>query len=316
MGQDELQRGRRQGDVVGGADGFQPAHLGLNFCRRLAIGVMRRTGGPGDQNARGEGRADYDRNAALLQGSHAALQACLIQQRIGHRDQTEIQINARRNGFKRGIVIDAHAERLDIAGGFQILQGPDPAVFQLAHIARLLVAVKSRIQIMDHQRIDRIQRKALQRLFIGPHDTIIGVIKPHVEIQPACPGCAVELGRIGGAVQGAAHLGRQHEIRAGFGAQKRANPMFRQAAPIPRRRIVIAHARLPCCIQRGLALGFGHPCIQLTQMGRAKSKRRQVQQGLANASARRVRNRHCKDPPQRKSGGSGFLRQAVRQILV
>ena len=60
----------------------------------------------------------------------------------------------------------------------QLLQRPDSAAIdQLAFIPGQGIAMKRCVQIMDHQRINRIQCQPLQRLFIGPHETVIGIAR-------------------------------------------------------------------------------------------------------------------------------------------
>ena len=115
MGEHELQRRGGKGHVVGLAHCLDAADLGLDLRRGLAIGVVRGAGRAGDKNARGERRADDHRDAALLKAGHAAMQARLVEQRVGHGDEAEIEVGARRGILEGLVVVDAHAIGLDVA---------------------------------------------------------------------------------------------------------------------------------------------------------------------------------------------------------
>ena len=156
--------------------------------------------------------------------------------------------------------------------------------------------MKLHIKIMDHQSIDPIQRQPLQRLFIGPHDAIIGIVKPHRKIQPADPGGAAEPGNIGGPVQGAANLGGDLKRGPWLGAQKAAKPVFRQAPAIPGRGVEIAHARVPCAIHGGTRLRLINQTVQFTQVRRAKAEYRQVKRCGADFAAIRSLDWHVVPP--------------------
>jgi hypothetical protein len=47
--------------------------------------------------------------------------------------------------------------------------------------------MKSRVEIVDDERVDGIERQPLQRLRIGAHDPVIRIVKIDLEIQPAFP---------------------------------------------------------------------------------------------------------------------------------
>jgi hypothetical protein len=132
-------------------------------------------------------------------------------------------------------------------------------------------------EVVDHQRIDRVERQALQRLRIGPHDPVIGIVPDHLEIEPAHPWRAVEGLGVFRAGELAADLGRDEELVARLGAQEPAEPVFGKSASIPGRGVVVAHTRIPCGLHRGVGIGLGHLAVKLAQIGGAQAEGRQAE---------------------------------------
>ena len=93
-----------------------------------------------------------------------------------------------------------------------------------------IFAVIGGVEVVDHQGVDRVDRQALQGLFIGAHDPVVGIVELHLEIQSPGPGRTVERFRVGRAMQRAADLCGQQDFVAGLRAQEAAEPVFGQAA--------------------------------------------------------------------------------------
>ena len=61
----------------------------------------------------------------------------------------------------------------------------DAAVDELLLVARQLVAVEARVEIVDDQRVDGVDGEPLQRLRVGAHDAVVGVVEIDLEVQSA-----------------------------------------------------------------------------------------------------------------------------------
>jgi hypothetical protein len=59
------------------------------------------------------------------------MEASLVQQRVGHRHEAEIERHLACDLFERRVGVDAHAVGLDIAGLLELLERLDPAVAQV-----------------------------------------------------------------------------------------------------------------------------------------------------------------------------------------
>ena len=155
----------------------------------------------------------------------------------------------------------------------ELLQRLHAAVAQARLVAAPgAVAVVAGVEVVDHQRVDRIERQPLQRLLVGAHDAVIGVVEMHLEIEAADPGGAVEAGGILGPVERAADLGGDPELVARPGAEKAAEPVLGEAAAVPGGGVVVADAGVPGGLERGARIGLVDPGIELAEMGGAEAE--------------------------------------------
>ena len=220
------------------------------------------------------------------------MQARLIEQRVRHRHEREIDRRPSGGRLQRFPGIDADAEGLDVAGALQLLQRADAAVEKLTFMSGESVAVKAGVEVVDDERVDRVEREPLQRLFVGAHDAVIGVVEMNLEIQAAGPGIAAECLEIFRPVKRAPDLGGDLKFGSRLGTQEAAQPMLREASPVPRRSVEIAHAGLPGGLESCSGIAFGDKIIELGEMGGSKSEDRELQRGGAHLPASGNRRWH------------------------
>ena len=61
---------------------------------------------------------------ALEAASEAGVEDRLVEQRVGHGDEQEIDVDQRRDVFERRREVDPHADRLDVAGLVSVPPAP------------------------------------------------------------------------------------------------------------------------------------------------------------------------------------------------
>ena len=92
MMQGELQRGSRQGDLVGVADGRDLPHPGQDLRGHLAVVVVGPGHRPLGQNAGVEGSPHDDRHLAFAAGGKQLLQGALLEQRVSASQQEAVEV--------------------------------------------------------------------------------------------------------------------------------------------------------------------------------------------------------------------------------
>ena len=83
-------------------------------------------------------------------------------------------------------VVDADADRIDIAVALQFLQRPvTAALFELLQVRgdACLALVVLEVEVMHHQRVDLVHAHAQQALFVGSQHAVTAVVEAQVERQ-------------------------------------------------------------------------------------------------------------------------------------
>ena len=117
----------------------------------------------------------------------------------------------------------------------------------------------------------RCRAPAAQRLRVGAHDAVVGIVEHHLEIQPADPRGAVEAR--GFSAEGARPT-LVVILNSSRGRSVRKPPTRCSERPRPYQgaRVVVADAALPGGFQRGARFGLVDPGIELAQVRRAEAE--------------------------------------------
>ncbi len=102
------------------------------------------------------------------------------------------------------------------------------------------------VQVVDQQQIDARQAKPLQTVLEAAHHPVIAVVEPMAERQPAAPKTMLEMFRVMHGAEQPADLGGQHVVAARPAIQRAAEAVLALATAVPRRRVVIPDALVPC----------------------------------------------------------------------
>ena len=211
------------------------------------------------------------------------VQRALVQQRVGHRDQEEVDGEARDEARDHAKHVDAHTDGLDLATRLEGLEGSEPAtVLELAQERfHAVVAVVHRVEVVNEERVDHRDAHALDAVFIGPHHAVAGVVEADLDGQGSVGHRSGEGGRIGGPVQGASDLGGEGVGVAGLGAQDGSEAKLALAPAVPRRGVVEGDARGPGGLQGGGRLRFRDGPAHVADGCRATPEGRQGEGGVS-----------------------------------
>ena len=216
-----------------------------------------------------------------------AVQHIGIQQRVGHRDEEEIDVHQIEEARHHAAFVDARADAADQPGLFEFRQRPEATVVQLGQISRHLRigGVMGDVQVVDQQQIDAWQAEALQAVLEAAHHPIVAVVEAVLEFQPAAPEAVLEFLRVVDGTEQPADLGGQHIVGARTAIQRAAEAMLALPAAVPRRRVVVPDAGVPCGLQGGAGIGILDHVEQVAQPRAAEPELRELDVGAAEFAA-------------------------------
>ena len=122
MCQGKLQGRRRQPNVELVADLLDAAGPLQDLRSRCLIGVRRALDRSRGQDARREWRADDDSDAALAAGFELRLERALVEERVWHGDQKEVELEALEEVLHHAVVVDPRADASNLAPALQLLE--------------------------------------------------------------------------------------------------------------------------------------------------------------------------------------------------
>ena len=241
------------------ADGRNPGCLvdDLWLCRLVAIERSRR--GATRQDARGKGSPDDDRDAFFLAELQLAVERLLLEQGVGHRHQEEVDIAALKEARNHADVIDAGADRLDLAPRLEIGQRLVSAL-----VAKLMERLRNAflrllmpwIQIVDQKCIDPVEAQPRETVLVALEHTVARVVEARLEWQPSDPARMRVFVRVRRAQVNASDLGGEHEAVTRLGSQHAAEAQLALAVAVPGRGVEIADARGVRGFERRFGLVF------------------------------------------------------------
>src|SRR6185437_5494372 len=249
-------------------------NLLLHLRRRVRVAIFRRASRAGHQDTGSERSADDDADATPDAFGHAGMQARLVEQRIGHGDQHEIEVDDRRHLLQRRTGIDPHADRLDIAASLQLFERLDPGIDEVALAIAELLPMVDLVQVVDDERIDRVDVQPLQAVLVGPHNRVVTIVETVLEFEPAGPCPGFEAGRVERPLQHPPDLRRQHIFGALPATQRMAETVLGQAEAIPWGAVEKADAGVPCRVDRRGRVRFVDETVEFTQMRRTVAENR------------------------------------------
>ena len=259
-------------------------HLG----RGVGVVVLGAGHGPGRGDAGGEHAADDDADVAPLAVGQLALERVVLHQRVAQGHQEEVDVEQVEEARHHAELVDAGADRLDLAAAAQLLERPPAAADQLAQIGLDLGlgGVMPEVEVVDDQQIDAVHAEALHAVLVGPHDRVVAVVEDMVELQAARPEALIEPVRVRRRLEHAADLGRQHELGARLAVEEAAEAVLGLAPPVPGRGVEVADARVPSRLQSRFGVGLGHLDEQLAERRAAEAEQRQLDARFAEAALR------------------------------
>ena len=195
MAERELQRGGGERDAVARADRLDRFATRARTPDRPARNCTSRFGpAPVASDAGIVGPADHDSDAALGAARKLEVEHVLLEQRIAHRDQEEIDVEQVEIARDRAHRVETGADALDHALIAQLFQRAPAAGVELVQIRRrprLGLEVPG-VEVVDQQDVDAVDAEPLQAVLERAHHAVVAVVEHGVELEPAEPFAALE----------------------------------------------------------------------------------------------------------------------------
>ena len=154
-----------------------------DFRRGRGISVGGALHGTSDENAGSEDGTDNDAHITLGAKGEFVIEYSLIQQGVGHRDNTEIQINGVQQARQRTPAIETGADGLNKTLRPQFIEGAPAAGDQATQMSgkAILAIMKKTVQVVNQEEVDGIQSQPLQAVLPRAHDSVIAIVKTVLE---------------------------------------------------------------------------------------------------------------------------------------
>jgi hypothetical protein len=122
MAERELQRGRSQRDTMAFAGCSKVGRTREDLGRGRGVGVRRARDRPGRENSGREHGADDHADAALENRRKLGVEHGLVEQRVGHGDQEEIEIEPLQPARQHPPLVDSRADGSDQPRPLQLIE--------------------------------------------------------------------------------------------------------------------------------------------------------------------------------------------------
>ena len=258
---------------------FSPATRSIDVGRRLM--VVQRVAAR--EHAGIERPADDDRGAVLLHRREQSVQRLLFEQRVAPGEQENVPGSMLQGVGDRLRLVDAEADRLDVAAAAQFVECPVAALHRRAkhELLPLHRLVGRDVDIVDIEDVDAIEAEALLAVLVGAHDRVVGVVEDGSNGKGSCQLSRGGI-RIAPRLQQATDLGGQYPVVPI--AEFVAHHMLGAAEAVVGRRIEVADAAVVGGENDHACVGVGDAIHVAAERGAAKAERRDPEVGPADLS--------------------------------
>src|SRR5712691_2315745 len=274
MRERKLQRRGLQWNAVALAHRLNPRDLVQHLGRRRRIAVLGSLDRTGGQNSGGIRRSHDNPNASVRAGRELAMQNILVDQRVWHRDEEEIDRPSIEETPYHRFFVDADANRRDLRGTLQFIERL-PARLELAEPGRdiQLGLVVSEVEVVDHKGLYPVQAEPHQAVLVGAHDAVVRIVEPRNEREATRPRRCYALRRT--ACEAGVHttdLRRTDERGRVLLTQQMSDAMFAETVSVPGRRVEVTDTAAPCRLKHFLRILFLDTLEQFSKGRSAKTQ--------------------------------------------